>query len=285
MTDFNDFREQRRKWREEKRKMKDEWRSAFYNRRGYMTGGMYSHGRIWTGLFILIIGVIALLKVSNIIPPGWSWIYTWPVFLIGLGLFIGIRHRFFGYTWLILMLIGGAFLVDHLNPDMEMHRYTWPAILIVLGLFFIFRPHRRWHWEEDEKKNSSDSGLPPDPVINPGDIDSNDAYVYATSVFGGVKKNVLSKNFKGGDIVNVFGGTELNLSQADINGEAVIEMTTIFGGTKLIVPSNWTVKSDAAVIFGGIEDKRPMPAMNESSGKTLILKGTVIFGGVDIKNY
>ena len=85
--------------------------------------------------------------------------------------------------------------------------------------------------------------------------------------------------------LNIFGGTELDLSRADINGEAIIEMTTIFGGTKLVVPSNWTVKSDAAVIFGGVEDKRAMPAVNEVTNKTLTLKGTVIFGGIDIKSY
>ena len=285
MADFNDFREQRKKWREERRKMRDEWRSKFYDRRGYMMGGMYVYGRAWTGFFILIIGIIALLKVSNVIPPEWSWIYTWPVFLIGLGLFIGIRHGFHGISWLILILIGSVFLADRVYPNIEMHRYTWPIVLISLGLFFIFRPHRRWHGDYDEKKNTAGTGIPTDPAINPDASDSSDDYVNATSVFGGAKKNILSKNFKGGEIVNIFGGTELNLSQADINGEAVIEMTTIFGGTKLIVPSNWTVKSDAAVIFGGIEDKRSMPAMNEVSGKTLTLKGTVIFGGIDIKNY
>jgi hypothetical protein len=39
------------------------------------------------------------------------------------------------------------------------------------------------------------------------------------------------------------------------------------------------------VIFGGIEDKRPMPATNEVSNKMLTIKGTVIFGGIDIKSY
>src|ERR1051325_9679209 len=85
----------------------------------------------------------------------------------------------------------------------------------------------------------------PNPVTDTS-ADSKEDYINTTSVFGGAKKNMLTKNFKGGEIVNIFGGTELNLSQADVNGEAVVEMTTIFGGTTFIVPSNWTVKSDAA---------------------------------------
>ena len=104
-------------------------------------------------------------------------------------------------------------------------------------------------------------------------------------IFGGTKKNVLSKDFKGGDVVNVFGGTELNLTQADIKGTAVLELTTIFGGTKLIVPSNWSIKSEAVTIFGGIEDKRQLPATQEAPEKLLLLRGTVLFGGIDIKSF
>jgi predicted membrane protein len=115
--------------------------------------------------------------------------------------------------------------------------------------------------------------------------DSKEDYINSTSIFGGTKKNILSKNFKGGNITNVFGGTEIHLGQADIQGTAVIETTTIFGGTKLIIPSNWTVKSQAAVIFGGVEDKRAVVPTPDASEKILVLKGTVMFGGIDIRSY
>lgn len=285
MSDFESFREQRRRWREERRKWREDLRSKMHDNRGYMMGGVYMKGRLWTGVFILLIGIVALLKASNAILPEWNWIYSWPMFLIALGLFIGIRHGFHGISWLILLIIGGLFLADRIDSTLIPRNYTWPIILIVVGLFFIFRPRGRWHWELDVKKKSADSGMPTDPPIHPDATDSNDDYVNTTSVFGGAKKNILSKNFKGGEIVNIFGGTELNLSQADINGEAIIDMTTIFGGTKLIIPANWTVKSDAAIIFGGIEDKRSVSGINDAAGKILTLKGTVIFGGIDIKSY
>lgn len=283
MTDFNDFREQRRKWREERRKMKDELREKFRNNRHYMRG-VYLKGSVWTGVFILLIGIVALLKAALVPLP--YWLFSWKMLLIVLGLFIGIRHRFCGMTWLVLILIGGAFLAEDIYPDIEMRRYTWPVLLIILGIMFILRPRHRWHWEYNPKKNADTSGKDiSEPLTGMDTTDSKEDYVNATSVFGGTKKNILSKNFKGGEIVNIFGGTELNLSQADITEEAVIEMTTIFGGTKLIIPSNWTVKSDAAVIFGGIEDKRPVSSVEESNHRTLKIKGTVIFGGIDIKSY
>jgi hypothetical protein len=113
---------------------------------------------------------------------------------------------------------------------------------------------------------------------------TSDDFIDSTSIFGGAKKNIISKNFRGGDLVNIFGGTELDLSRADFNGTAEIELTTIFGGTKLIVPSNWDVRSEAVTLFGGLEDKRNM-STSENPTKTLVLKGTVIFGGIELKSY
>jgi hypothetical protein len=37
-------------------------------------------------------------------------------------------------------------------------------------------------------------------------------------------------------------------------------------------------------IFGGIEDKRP-PQLNAIPDKVLIIEGTSIFGGIDIKSF
>ena len=262
--------------------MREEWRAKFRDRRGYMMDGAHMRGYSWTGVLLLLIGIAALLKAALVPLP--YWLFTWPMLLILLGFFVGIRHGFRGISWLIMILIGGAFLADHIYPDFEMRRYTWPAVLIIMGLFFIIRPRRRWQCDPDEKKNPA-SGVPNDPVINPEETYSKQDFVNATSIFGGTKKNVISKNFKGGDLLSIFGGTELDLTRADLSGTATLELITIFGGTKLIIPSNWTVKSQAAVIFGSIEDKRSVTPATDGTEKVLLLKGTVMFGGVDIKNY
>ena len=156
----------------------------------------------------------------------------------------------------------------------------WPVAIIVVGLFIILRPRRGWKFNPHKKtEGASDSFFTED-------IDySKEDFVDSTSIFGGAKKIVISKNFKGGDLVNIFGGTELDLSQADFTGTSVIELTTIFGGTKLLVPSNWAVKSEAVTIFGGIEDKRRMQTITEPTEKTLYIRGTVIFGGIEIKSF
>ncbi len=79
-------------------------------------------------------------------------------------------------------------------------------------------------------------------------------------------------------------GTELNLLQADMQHPTVLEIHNIFGGTKLIVPSNWEIKNEMSVIFGGVEDKRN-PNTTHSQDKIMVLKGTCLFGGVEVSSY
>lgn len=244
---------------------------------------MGGKGHIWTGVFILLIGVAAMIRVA--VPDLPPKLFSWQTFLIALGLFIGFKHGFRGGTWFILILIGTVFLLRDIYPDLAIRRYIWPMLFILVGAFLIIRPRRRGCsqdiWNE-KKKTASAQGT---TILDEEETWSQDDFVNSTCIFGGTKKNILSKDFKGGDIVNVFGGTELNLTQADIKGTVVIEITTVFGGTKLIVPSNWEVKSDAVTIFGGLEDKRSIQAIADNPGKLLLLKGTVIFGGIEVKSF
>ena len=275
MTEMPDPREQRRQERQRKR---EERRLRWRDRKHHEFGAVHSkHGRVWTGIFILMIGVAALLRTS--FPQYFGWLFTWEMLLIALGLFIGVRHNFRGVAWFILILIGGIFLANRFY-DAFTFRYIWPLVLIVVGLFIITKPRNRWSSEVEKKADGSD-----DQAVTEDMSFSKEDFVETTSVFGGAKKIIISKNFKGSDIVNIFGGTELDLSQADLSGVAIIDLTTIFGGTKLLIPSNWSVKSEAVTIFGGIEDKRRMQAAIETPQKTLLLRGTVIFGGIDIKSF
>lgn len=245
-------------------------------------------GRMWLGLFLLIIGGLYLAKASGVLFP--AWFFTGPVLLIGIGLFIGVRHRFRSFGWAIPILIGGVLLADKLSPDLNLRPYLWPVILIAVGLLFIFRPKGR-HCRRGGGRD--DNALPESNASTTSDQDTeqwaqamedgNDV-VDVTAVFGGVKKNVVSKNFKGGDVVSIMGGTELNLTAADFNGKVIVDSFNMFGGTKLIVPPDWEVQSNVVTIFGGVDDKRP-PVQNVAVGKVLYLDGTCLFGGIEIKSY
>jgi len=280
--DFESRHDERRDWRNDRRMWREERRKRWHERRQDWDYHYHSgSGHVWTGVFLLIVGCAALLKATVLNFP--EWVFTWPMLLIALGFFLGIRHNFRGGAWFILMVIGGVFLVKDFFPEFAVRQYLWPAALILLGLFFILRPRRRpWIDSVTQKVHETVASNIEESMKQPP---LGEDYIDSTSIFGGVKKNILSKNFKGGDITNIMGGSEIDLSQADIVGTATIDLTQIFGGTKLIVPSNWLVKPQMAAIFGGVEDKRTLHNSNLDPNKILILDGTSIFGGIEIRSY
>ncbi|MEP7374780.1 MAG: LiaF domain-containing protein [Chitinophagaceae bacterium] len=238
------------------------------------------NGHVWVGLFLLAIGGLALARSMGVPVP--VWLFSWQMLLIAIGLFIGLKKGFRDGGWFVPIIIGGFFLVNEFVLQGEMRRHIWPLILIVVGAMFVFRPrHRRFG--SFEKKNSGVQAETIPPLSE--ESYTRDDIIDSTCIFSGTKKVILSKNFKGGDIVNIFGGCEIDLTQADMTTPAVLEVTAIFGGATLIVPSNWAIKSEAVTIFGGIGDKRKIVPSAESPSKTLVLKGTMIFGGMEIRSY
>ena len=240
------------------------------------------HSRFWTGLIFVLIGVGLLLQ--QISAPFPHWLFTWPMILIIIGLISGIKHRFRNFSWFIIAGSGVVFLMGEVFNDMDMRTYMWPIIIIGVGLIFMFRPRRRSRcfnrWQDRYGKYDYDKVH----VFGDAEIHTEDV-IDSVSVFSGVKKTVTSKNFKGGEICCFMGGAEVNLSQADITGTIVIDITLIFGGAKLIIPPHWEVRSESVAIFAGIDDKRPVQASNFDPSKVIIIRGTSIFGGIEIKSY
>jgi predicted membrane protein len=116
-------------------------------------------------------------------------------------------------------------------------------------------------------------------------ITDDTEFLAINAVLGGVKKLVMSKDFRGGEINSFMGGAELNFMQADIQQPIVLKIHNVFGGTKLVVPANWDIKNEVTAIFGGIDDKRSLNIGVPTPGKTMIIKGACIFGGIEISNY
>lgn len=261
-------------------------------------------GKKWVGVIFLVLGLVLLSQQLGLFIP--NWVTSWPMVLIIIGLISGRKHQFRNPGSYFLILIGGIFLLDKMFESVDLHDFAWPVVIIGVGLYLIVGK-RRPHFRERNFGTDSTGGASWDKrVYEPGESpveeparettdekhsasyteSSVDDYLDTVSVFGGIKKNVVSKNFKGGDITTVMGGAEINFMQADINGTAVLEVTQLFGGTKIIVPPQWKVSSEMVALFGGVEDKRPiMQNLSPSPDKVLIIRGTSIFGGIDIRNY
>jgi len=224
-------------------------------------------GRIFWGLVLVILGVLFLLDQMDRLDFGYIISTYWPVILIALGLSILVGNRFRHQGPGLFFIVFGVFF---LLAELDVLRYSawhyiWPALIIIIGLWLIFRPAFRY---------SSREKLP--------EIKENDMDI--TAVFSGMKRRVESQNFRGGKAAAVFGGIEIDFSQAKLDeAKATVELTAIFGGITIRVPREWKVVLDGTPLLGAIEDKHH--GLPDAEAKaTLYVKGTAIFGGIEIKS-
>lgn len=251
--------------------------------------------KVITGIFIVAIGM--LLLINNIWDGLPNWLFRWHTFLIAVGLFIGYKHNFRNSGWFIITLVGVVFTINRAIPDLEFRNVLMPVGLVVLGLYFIFKPKPNYSHKVKWKNFGQQEPFTPyteagaeaadqsQPASSEQKKTSSSDYLDSVNVFGGSHQTIYSKNFKGGEITAVFGGCDVNLTQADFEGEIVIDVTAIFGGAKIIIPPGWAVKSEVTAIFGGLDDKRSIQPVTDGKHRLIIIKGIAMFGGVDIRNY
>lgn len=109
-------------------------------------------------------------------------------------------------------------------------------------------------------------------------------YIYNTSVFGGFKRIIQSKNFKGGEITLIFGGIELDFSFADIPSPAAIDITQAFGEIKLFIPSDWLLVDEITHFLSVVKDHRLIPgSYAPDNNKKLILRGFSALAAVEVQ--
>ena len=231
-----------------------------------------------SGLILLVIGLIFFFRNLGIGIP--DWIFSWHTFLILIGLGIGYKRDFTGGGWLAMVLIGGYFTLEDI-AGLDFSAYYFATALIGMGLYLILKPSKQ---KDVFKKETVDFG-----TVNSAGTENIHAqeseYIDSVNVFSASKQHIYSKNFKGGDIVAIFGGCDLNLNQADIEGTINLDLIAIFGGVKIIVPPTWVVKSEITAVFGGVDDKRSVLPATDAPVKILRIKGVALFGGVDIRNF
>lgn len=229
-----------------------------------------ARGRTWLGIILVIIGAVLLGKKLGLMIP--AWVFTWPMILILAGIYNLGKHGMRHPAGIILLAIGGMFMIDRISPTPIAH-IGWYVFIIAAGIFLIFSSRKKKQPSENWTFSAETT-----------ETDRSD-YVNVECLFGGVEKSINSADLKGGKISCIFGGAEINLLQSDINRPVTIEISAVFGGVELMIPATWKVQTEISAVLGGVEDKRPLSELNPDTSKVLILKGSVVFGGVSIKGY
>jgi predicted membrane protein len=196
----------------------------------------------------------------------------WPALLIIYG---GVKilqpdtsaGRFWGA---VVAFFGMALLADKLYIfDFRLWDF-WPLLLVALGAMMIWRTSAS---RTQVKLN----------ILSAEKSSDESSVVTASAFLGGTKRNIHTRDFRGGELTAVMGGCEIDLRGAAItNSPAVIDVFTFWGGIEIKVPQNWTVSFEGTPILGGYDDKtfRQAPATDQR----LIVRGTIIMGGVQVSN-
>ncbi|MBX3242488.1 MAG: hypothetical protein KIT80_05060 [Chitinophagaceae bacterium] len=247
-------------------------------------GNKNNRDAVLAGIILLLVGTAIIVKQTIEDFP--AWVVSWPMILVVIGIFVGMKNAFRGPGWIILIGLGCIFLADKIVPGVNLRRFALPAVIISIGLFLIFtKSSQRSRLYKDLGGDSDGDDSDHTSYSRNASANDENEILDSVSIFGSTKKVIFSKSFKGGEVVNIFGGAEINCSQADLKGVAKLEIVQVFGGTKIFVPASWTVKSNAASVFGGFEDKRTHHAGPPDPEKVLIIDGTSIFGGIEIKSF
>jgi predicted membrane protein len=214
------------------------------------------------GLLIIVIGLLFTLENVGYIDAH-DYLRYWPVALIAVGLLKLWQGRGGAVIGGFIFVFAGVWLLLEAMEIVMISLWSlWPLLLVLVGGSMVWRG----------VYGRTDRGAA-------GDSHST---ISATAILGGINRGNSSKSFRGGDVTAVMGGCELDLRQASIDGEAVIDVFAMWGGIEIKVPENWSVSGQVTPLLGGYEDKtRPL---GDATNHRLVVRGMVIMGGVEIKN-
>ncbi|MDI9320275.1 MAG: LiaF-related protein [Phycisphaerales bacterium] len=241
-----------------------------------------NNASIFFGVFIATAGVLFLLKQFKIIEFNFE---IWPLFLIAGGVISGIKRGFYRIGPLAMIIIGIAFVIPEFPVmGVSSDKLFWPILLIIGGVFIALRAKKKDSYFTDTRANFAKR------FEVEGDVAStsrNENFVNIEAFFGGRKEMITSKQFNGCNATAICGGAEINLMQADSSNQPmIIDLKIIFGGIEIIVPSHWEIVNEVDVLFGSIEDKRNLRMASDlGDSKKLLLRGSVSFGGLELKSY
>jgi predicted membrane protein len=243
----------------------DSPRPDFGSRRHLSRGDFPSRhgfGTAILGMGVLAVGAILLLDNFGLLEAENLFDY-WPVLfiLVGISHFVRPRgsRRYTAGT--IFIFVGAVLLMSNLGYISFGIRDLWPVILVIVGLSLILKPFRR-------------RGV---------NIDDDTGVFEATAILGGSNRRLSVANFQGGDATAMMGGCEIDLRDCGSEGgPAEIDTFAFWGGIEIKVPGDWEVQVKGLAILGGYSDDTR--TIEGAGRKVLVITGTAIMGGVEIKN-
>ena len=215
---------------------------------------------LW-GIVLIVLGVIFGLNAVgitdiNVFFDGW---WTLIIIIPSLISLIQGNNKLWSTIWLAIGIVLLLCARDLLSFEL-ISKLIVPVVLVLIGLSLIFKNSFNKKTQENIKK----------------EVESD-----YTSTFASQNVRYENKEFNGANVDAIFGSVGLDLKNAIISSDQVINASSIFGGIEITAPENVNIKTKSTPIFGGIDNKTKR-TFNESL-PTIYVNGFCMFGGVVIK--
>ncbi|QYG08513.1 LiaI-LiaF-like domain-containing protein [Janthinobacterium sp. PAMC25594] len=262
---------------------------------------LHSPSQIVLGVIVIGLGLLFLLDNLGFINVRYTFRF-WPTILIIFGLLkISQSHTRSGYILGgVMVLLGLSWTLKAMGLFYINWSMLWPLLIIAAGVAVVSKslpggqqrqrrqrqaapPDDADHFGQARNGAVSLDKDAADATAAPGASDQadDDSIIEVTAILGGYVRRVSSQRFKGGDINVIMAGCEIDLRQASIEGEAVLNVSALCGGVTIKIPPDWSVVLQGTPILGGFEEKTIVPP-NQS--KRLYVTGYAIMGGLEIRN-
>ncbi|TPW16614.1 MAG: hypothetical protein FD129_699 [bacterium] len=220
-------------------------------------------GQLIIGATVLFVGLLWTLDSMDLVETD-DIVRWWPLGLVLLGTLklLGVGMRRSPVAGFLLAAFGLGFTLDAAGVLNMTMRLFWPLLIMTLGGILVARS----------------IGWMGGPIgaVGPG--------AGSMAFMGGVVHREPADTFQGGAATAVMGGVDYDLSLAKgVEPGAALDILAFWGGIDLAVPPGWRLDMKVTALLGGIHDTRgPIPA--DSTGPTLVVRGLVMMGGLEIKD-
>jgi predicted membrane protein len=260
------------------------------------------------GVILILLGCVLIVSNIGLIPRGFNKIIvSWQMLLIVIGIISIVKRQTFHFHGLSMLCVGIFFIIPKVAKvfpfafsGIDAANFIsvyWPILLIAGGIILIIHipshtrhcsSHRygyyREHFREKRNRFRNDNENFRNEDFQNKENCSQDEDFAKTCIFGNGRYTVIDTEFKGGTLQAIFGGIELDLRKAYLSeGETTLNIEAIFGGISLFVPDNWFIDVQVESVLGGTDDNRRITEIVDATRK-LIIKGSAVFGGVEIRN-
>lgn len=233
--------------------------------------GQYVAAQVVVGIAVIAIGCLFLF--DNL---GWLHLdmgtQFWPIVLIAAGVLkiTQSRSRHGNAVGGFLLVFGAVMLLKGLDLLTIGWNVLAPVLMIAAGIVLVLRSAMRG--PRHGARHGKTGAVP---------ADAEDDAVHLTTVLGAYRGRVTTQSFGGGDITAIMAGCDLDMREASIDAVAVLNVFALMGGINIKVPLDWTVEMEGVPLVGGFQDFTVHP---KDGGKRLVVRGSVVMGGLDVRN-